>query len=201
MRNTDGLASFQPDYNLCEYSLVICPQEAIQQKLASEKAFFCEAYQQSGSYTNTALHIVLAHFLAKQVMEETLIRWIQNICNLQTSFTVTLNNFSGLPPHTIYVRVQDAKPFAQVASQLKIIDGFIQAGNCPPLHTIARPYLPLAQGLPELVYEKAIKDYAQRSFCESFKVEKLILLKREDAYSNHEIVNTFRLAPENSFFE
>ncbi len=52
-------------------------------------------------------------------MEDTLIRWIQRICNRYSSFDLTLNNYSGFPPHTIYLRVQDPEPFRELMRQLR----------------------------------------------------------------------------------
>jgi hypothetical protein len=44
-------------------------------------------------------------------MEEIMIKWLQRIVSSQRSFTVMLNNYSGLPSHTVYARVQDHMPF------------------------------------------------------------------------------------------
>ena len=53
----------------------------------------------------------------------------QSVCSfhvlLHPSFTVTLNNYSALPPHTIYLRVQDPQPFRHLMNGLKILDGMV----------------------------------------------------------------------------
>ncbi|HEU4634269.1 MAG TPA: 2'-5' RNA ligase family protein, partial [Flavisolibacter sp.] len=105
---------------------------------------------------------------------------------------VTLNNFSGFPPHTIYLRVQNPQPFNQLANALKILDGFFQSNDCPPLQLVTKPHLSIAGALSEYAYNQAIKEYSERSFHACFKVEKLFLLKR-DPLMRCQLVNTFIL--------
>lgn len=199
MENWNGATSLQTENELWEYLLVASPAKEVFDKIVDEKKFFFENYGHKLA-TQTKPHITIANFLAKEEMEETLVRWIQNVCNLQNSFTVTLNNYSGFPPHTIYLRVHNAEPFKKLANALKILDGFIQSNDCPPLKLVSKPHLTIARQLPEFIYETAIKDYAEKIFCESFKVEKLILLKR-DAYMRCHLINTFILPPPLTLFD
>jgi hypothetical protein len=174
-----------------EYQLVAQPDGELSEMLAEEKTQFAKSYGKNVE-PETVSQIPIASFLLKEELEETLIRWVQNICNLQSGFTVTLNNFSGFPPHTVYLRVLDALPFQRLATALGIIDGFIQSNDCPPLKLSPRPYLAIAENLPGHIYEAAIKAYAQRSFHQSFRVDRLVLLKK-DEYNRSRIVNTFTL--------
>lgn len=197
MKFADSSAGFQTDCNLWEYILVAQPDEEVNEKIWSEREFFCNHYSLK---TTATPHITIASFLSKEPMEDILARWIQNICNLHTSFGVTLNNFSGLPPHCIYARVQDPDPFKKLATALKIIDGFIQSNDCPPLQLVTKPRLVIVEALPEHIYNEAIKEYAQRSFHASFKVERLLLFKR-DASMQLRLVNTFILPPSSPLFD
>jgi 2'-5' RNA ligase len=193
MENLSGAISLQPGANLWEYLLFAHPNQEVFDKVIEEKMFFYENYGHKLA-VQTKPHITIANFLAKEGMEATLGRWIQNVCNLQNSFTVTLNNYGGFPPHTIFLRIQNAEPFKKLANALRILDGFIQSNDCPPLKLISKPHLTIARQLPEFIYETAIKDYSQKIFHESFKVDKLILLKR-DAYMKCHLNNTFILPP------
>ncbi len=56
--------------------------------------------------------ITIAKFAVREGMEDTLMRWIQRICSNHRSFVVTLNNYSGHPPHTIYLRNRINGPFS-----------------------------------------------------------------------------------------
>ena len=221
-----------------EYLLVIYPYGDLQDKLLEEQQQFSADYGLQVPVRNRP-HITVAAFQAGEPMEDTLIRWIQRICNRYNSFDLTLNNYSGFPPHTtrppeatqrnpgitkptesacpqgqtladcrdfanfsgqrnpgiIYLRVQDPEPFRELMRQLRAIDDFIRSCGCPPVNLVSRPYLCIAGGLTEQVYNKAMPDYSRRTFHDSFRVEQLVLLKREHAFDACKTVNIFRLLP------
>ena len=177
-----------------EYLLVIYPYGDLNDKLLEEQQQFLSDYGLSMKSRNRP-HITVAAFQASEQMEETLIRWIQRICRRHEGFPITLNNYSGFPPHTIYLRVQDPQPFRLLMQQLRAIDDFIRSSGCPPVNLISRPYLSIAGGLTEQVYTRAMADYSQKTFHESFQVEELVLLKREHSFDACRTVNLFRLSP------
>ncbi|MBN8855461.1 MAG: 2'-5' RNA ligase family protein [Sphingobacteriales bacterium] len=175
-----------------EYLLVIYPYGELFEKLVEEQQQFLSDYGLLMKGRNRP-HITVAAFQAGEQMEDTLIRWIHRICRRNQCFDITLNNYSGFPPHTIYLRVQDPQPFRQLMQQLRAIDDFIRSSGCPPVNLISRPYLSIAGGLTEQIYNKAMADYSQRTFHESFQVEELVLLKREHSFDACRTVNVFRL--------
>ena len=192
-----------------EYLLVIYPYGDLNEKLLEEQQQFAIDYglqmttTMSGGPAGLAPgrnkpHITVAAFQAGEMMEDTLIRWIQRICNRHRSFDITLNNYSGIPPHTIYLRVQDPQPFRELMRQLRAIDDFIRSSGCPPVNLVNRPYLSIAGGLTEQLYNRAMPDYSRRTFHGSFQVEELVLLKREHSFDPCKTVNIFRLLPETS---
>jgi 2'-5' RNA ligase len=189
----------QTDYALWEYLLVVHPDKKACDKILDEKRKFEYKYEQDKD-TRFYPHITIATIQAKEEMEGTFVRWIQNICNLQKSFTVTLNNYAAFPSSGLYLRVQDAEPFKRLAHALKILDGFMQSNNCPPVSLVGKPHLTFAKGLSVYNYDNAIKEYSRKTFHESFKVDKLILLKR-DVYMKCHLVNTFILPPSLTLFD
>jgi 2'-5' RNA ligase len=181
--------------DLYEYLLVGNPDTAVYNKVMAEKGEFTSNYQQEIA-KKTQPHITVANFMAREMMEYTIIKWIQKICGAQQSFMVTLNNYSGFPPHTIYLRVENPQPFQQLAKQLKTVDDFIRASACPPARLISKPHLTIARRLPEQVYNKAMADYAQKTFHESFLMDELLLLKRQHQFDKCKAVQVFRLKPQ-----
>jgi 2'-5' RNA ligase len=177
-----------------EYLLVIYPNGELQEKLLEEQQQFSADYGLQMTVRNKP-HITVAAFQAGEIMEETLIRWVRRICNSYKSFELTLNNYSGFPPHTIYLRVQDPHPFRQLMQQLRSIDEFIRSSGCPPANLVSRPFLSIAGGLTEQVYNKAMPDYSRRTFHDSFQVDELVLLKRTHSFDACTTVNIFRLQP------
>ncbi len=178
-----------------EYLLVIYPDGDLRDKLMVEQQQFSADYGLQMTVRNKP-HITVAVFQAGEVMEDTLIRWIQRICHGYSSFDLTLNNYSGFPPHTIYLRVQDPHPFRQLMQQLRAIDEFIRSSGCPPVNLVTKPFLSIAGGLTEQVYNKAMPDYSRKDFHDSFRVEELVLLKRTHPYDACKTVNIFRLLPD-----
>lgn len=192
----------QPDWNelgLWEYMLVANPDDSVKQKVKEEKQSFYEEYQTEIAI-KTEPHILIANFLAKEMMEETLCRWTQRICDHQQSFTVALNNYSGFPSHAIYIRVQNPQPFKQLANGLKSLEPFIKDNCCPPLQLVSKPHMTLALQLSEEVYNKAIISYARKTFHELFTLNKLVLLKRSSRFKKWEHVTVFTLPPEQNQF-
>jgi 2'-5' RNA ligase superfamily len=177
-----------------EYLLVIYPDGDLHDKLLDEQRQFFQDYGLRINIRNKP-HITMAAFQAGEAMEDTLIRWIQRICGRHQSFDLMLNNYSGFPPHTIYLRVQDQLPFRQLSQELKAIDDFIRSSGCPPVHLITHPYLSIAGSLTEQVYSRAMPDYSRKTFHGSFRVGELVLLKRDHPFDPCKTVNVFRLLP------
>jgi 2'-5' RNA ligase len=185
---------------LHEYSLVAHPDNDVFNKVMEEKESFYDKYKEKVAIS-TQPHITVACFLAKESMEDTLIRWIQRICSQQQSFMVTLNNYSGFPPHTIYLRVQNELPFQQLIKNLNVVNTYINSCACPPMKLILKPHVSIAGNLPEDVYFKALIQYAHKSFHETFSITQLHLLKREHPYDAGKSINVFGLPPgENTLF-
>ena len=187
----------QPDFinNQYEYLLVANPDEDVLNKVMNEKQVFYDRYKEDGAVKSKP-YITVANFWAMETMEATVIRWIERICSKHHSFNVALNNFSGFPPHTIYLRVQNPQPFKLLAKQLKVISDYIKDNNCPTPKLIDRPHLTIARRLPEDVYSKAMLDYSQRDFHSSFMVNELVMLKRKHQFDSCEKVMVFRFLPE-----
>ena len=182
-------------HELYEYMLVVHPDNNVQEKVMTEKQSFYDEYK-APVFVETSPHIIVSGFFAKEAMEDTLIRWMQRICQQQQSFTVTLNNYSGFPPHTIYLRVQNENPFQKLITDLKTLNNYISSCACPPMQFISKPHVSIAGKLSEEVYSKALIQYSHKTFHESFVVNELQLLKRKHEYDVCKSVNVFGLQPE-----
>lgn len=99
-------------------------------------------------------------------------------------------------PGTIYLRVQDPEPLRELTQQLQAIDEYIRSSGWPPVNLNGRPYLSIAGGLTEKVYNKAMPDYSRKTFHGIFRVDELVLLKRRHSFDPCKTVNVFRLSPQ-----
>lgn len=188
----------QPD--LYEYLLVVHPNEHVYNKIMTEKQAFYEQFKEKRAI-KTKPHITIANFLAREAMEETIIRYVQRICNQQPAFDVMLNNYSGFPPHTIYIRVQNQLPFRLLAKELKAVRDYVHSCSCPPVKLITNPHVSIARSLPEDVYFKALMQYSQKTFHETFTVNELVLLRRSNQLDSCKSINVFYLKPsQNNLF-
>jgi hypothetical protein len=191
-----GIAkAYIEDYG--EYVIGGLPDKLTIENVGKEKKKFIDQYGITDSVSMPAF-IPFAILFVKEQMEDTIARWIQNICNLQHSFMVTLNNYSSIPPHTIYWRIQEPQPMIQLAMRMKILDGFNESNNCPPIQLINKPFLILAEGLSEVVYKTAISEYAQKTFHTSFRLERLVLIRKNWDLKGGRLVNTFNFPPGHS---
>jgi 2'-5' RNA ligase len=139
--------------------------------------------------------IEIAGFVAAEPIEETLMRWLQRICSQQKSFMVTLNNFGGLPPRSVCLRVMDHGPFNELATKLSVIDPFLVSNGGLPLQTVRQPHLSIAQYQPGVVFTRALFEYSKNYFHGSFMVSRLVLLKSEQASDPGTRINIFSLLP------
>jgi 2'-5' RNA ligase len=181
---------------LYEYLLVAHPDAAVNEKVLAEKQQFTRDMHVSIA-SKTKPHITIANFLAREAMEETIIRYTQRICCQQSSFNVQLNNYSGFPPHTIYLRVQNPQPFKKLAKELKVVANYIDSCSCPTAYLKTNPHVTIAKKIPERIYREVLMEYAQKSFHESFMVNELVLLRRSNEYDTCKKVHVFHLQPAN----
>lgn len=172
------------------YALLVLPEGFTYEKIAEESTSFRFHYGSSNPMLRP--HVLIAGFRAREDMEETLTRWIQNICGLHSRFTVTLNNFSGFPPEHIYIRIQDPAPLQRLGNGLRMLNGFLESNNCPPLDVPQKPCMNFIQELPAYQYDSAIAEYAQKIFHGTFMVEKIFLWKRNMEMS-WQLLNCFVL--------
>ena len=174
-----------------EYLLVVHPDAEIFNQLKEEKEKFSADYNVNIA-KKTLPHITVANFLAKETMEETLIKWMYKIISNQQSFNVMINNFSGFPSSkTVYARIQNHEPFKQLA---KIINSYINDNGFPNAKLINHPHMTIARSLQQDVYEKAIMDYSRKTFNANFVVDELVLLKRSNQFDKCKQVSVFKLA-------
>ena len=178
---------------LFEYLLVATPSEEVYKQVVAEKHYFFDTYGERVSI-KTKPHITIANFLAKEAMEETIIRWMSRAIGTQTKFSVLLNNYGGFPPHTIYIRVQQQQPFKQLANALQSINHYVRSNDCPPMHLITKPHLTITRQLSPSVFEKAIMDYSQKTFSASFEINELVLLRRQHQFDACKQLTRFQLS-------
>lgn len=193
-----ALSFTQPQFRgsvIKEYQLVIRPAGAVSDMVTAQKINFTAEYQLAADAAADE-EILVARFLAKEEMEETILRWMQRILCVTKSFQLSLNNYGGLPgSNAIILRVQDHQPFKQLAKELKVIDELVKSNGLPKAQLFASPHLAFAPTLTKPVYEKAVMDYSKKEFHASFEVQEMILIKKTNSFDPGRQVSIFRLQP------
>jgi hypothetical protein len=177
-----------------EYRLVIYPDTVVYEKIMAEKQRFFANYGVE-AVVNSFPNIMVAGFYAGEGMEETLIRWIHRICSQLSSFDIALNNYSGFPQHSIYLRVQDPQPIKQLAAQFKMLDGHVHPMHVTSFERV--PHIALANELTETVYQQAMPVYSGKTFRARFMATELVLLGRDHPFATSKTINVFRFLPAN----
>ncbi|TAD86689.1 MAG: hypothetical protein EAY75_07495 [Bacteroidetes bacterium] len=178
-----------------EYLLVAKPDAAMGAAVRAERLHFDQRYGE-GLAVKARPHIAVGSFLATEEMERTLIAWMQRICSTNLSFTVLVNNYSGYPAHSIYLRVQNQQPLLQLAKQLQQIDSYVAGNTGHAVRWNQAPHIMVAQRLTEEVYFNALVEYAHKEMTGTFVVDGLQLLRRTAPDAVAEKVAVFGLRPE-----
>ncbi len=183
------------DDNLNEYLLVINPAIEVYSKIVAEQQLFLSAWGED-LLRPLSPRITIASFIARETMEDTICRYMQRICMLQQSFEVALNNYSGIPLESVYLRIQDQKPFQRFAKELSVVAGYIKSCTCPKPSITSRPHIDIAGHFADAgTYQSVLSLFAKRSFHETFFVNELVLLRRTNQFEKYKINNVFRLPP------
>ena len=190
---TQGASPRTGGHGLREYRLLVYPDATVYNKLMAVKQRFFINYGIEKT-VNTVPHIMVAGFYASEGMEETLIRWIQRICSRFNSFPVNLNNYSGIPTHSIYLRIQNPQPFKQLTRELQVIDDYVRSSSGRSARLI-QPYLSIASELPEQVFLKAMPVYSRKTFHARFTAHELVLLAKDHPFASSKTVTVFRFLP------
>ena len=180
--------------NFSEYLLVAHPGVDLHDKILGEQEYFSMHYLER-SAVRMKPHIELAAFQAREEMEPTLIRWMHRIISKQQAFSFALNNFSGFPPDTLYLRIPEPQAIQQLTAELEQLNEYVKTNDCPAIQINAKPYVSVAKKMTENNYLRAMLDFSQRSFHEIFEVKEIYLLRRNHAFDSYKQVNKFVLQP------
>jgi hypothetical protein len=121
--------------------------------------------------------IVLAGFSASFRMEDTLTRWTQRICSQIGSDEIVFNNFSGIPPQTLLLRVQDPAPLRKLVDALRKLDMYLTGNGQAPLQSAQRFYLPVIEDIPSKTYNNIVYRFGRCEWHGTSAIHQLILQK------------------------
>ncbi|WP_336515165.1 hypothetical protein [Pollutibacter soli] len=141
-------------------------------------------------------YIEVASFEGRELMEDTLIRWIQRVCNSHNRFDLQLNNFGSHPNHPLYLRVMNPEPVTKLINSMQVIENYIVTNGSGYLKWTKKPVCFLTNGESRREWTDFIRQQLSEDFFDSFTVYNLVLIKLTGAGdASEEIVNVFPLYP------
>ena len=176
-----------------EYVLAAVPDVASSAKLLEERNQFYHQFKLART-SFLSPQIFMAGFLAKEGMEETLLRWIQNISRLHPAFELSVQGYSINPPDTLSLHMDASSSYRQLTLALNMIDGFIQANDCPPIYISVNPQMVMAANLPPAVMKLAEEHYEHLPCKMNLRIEKILLIKRSGSHEAYQTVSSIRLS-------
>ena len=139
------------------------------------------------------LEIVVGVFYGDSDQLTTMTRWMQRFFLQAQSFRLYLNNFSGIPPHELHMRVLCTADIGLIRSHIGQLNEYLKSYHLPVINQPARWVLPLMEGLPGMLYDKALHYFSQLEMALEVPVNALLLQQKVSAKSNWQLVQRLPL--------
>lgn len=182
-----------PGYQVYEYQLVLAIPEALKEKIRKVRI---QLYENNGWSLpkSNAIILPLVKFRQRQMLEEKVVRSLNQLIMGWRPFSLTLKDFRSQPTHSIVIPVasrHDASGQSGLAPSvrdLKSIQHLLRpdkehAAWFPQEHQVV-----LASRLGPGQFEKAWQGYASRQFTGQCLVDACLLLKRKTGDQHWQIL-------------
>ena len=188
--------SAMPGYQVYEYQLVLALPESLKEKLRKAKI---QLYENNGwpMPKSQAIFLPLVKFRQRQLLEEKVLRSLNQLIMGWRPFSITLKDYKSQPTHSIVIPVASRNDStAQVglaASQrdLKTIQHLLRPDREHPAWFPQEHQVVLASRLGAAQFEKAWQQYAPRHFTGQCLVDACLLLKRKSGDLHWQIAQRF----------
>ncbi len=171
---TEEQNCMEKDMNI--YSLIYLPPQSLITRMNAERRLI---EQKSGTRVKEEADVItIAAFEANEGIEDTLIRWTENIFRHQVAFTLAINNYSSIETGTIHFRLHDESRLVALRRQLQFLEPFVSGKIYFP--AAREPQLILVDKLPGTVYYDVVNEYSRKTFYHTFVVDEVRLLKQKD---------------------
>jgi 2'-5' RNA ligase len=177
-----------PPFPEAEYMLVISPEEHLQERIARVRQTLSE--KTGIPVRDGKTHILLARWKAWDMMEERLLQRLRVLAMEQYPFQVQMEDFKGLPSHTVCVQVPTREPILRLVAGIRKHKRLMRSVDSDP-YFISDPYLSLARNLTAVQYEQAMQVLGSRHFHASFVAGAMLLLKRRAGGQPYQVLGRF----------
>jgi 2'-5' RNA ligase len=136
--------------------------------------------------------IVLARFVLPEYTETQVKYALHPLLTKENSFTLHLKNFKGYPMHCMYIPIENQWLLLQLTDKIKTIRNQLKTKGENP-YFLQDPVIPLVAKIDKDIYLRVYKAYEQKTFLESFSVNRILLLKRANPAQKFSIIHSFAL--------
>jgi len=171
-----------------EYLLVIPLPRDLQRKISKLKSGFHQKFRLP-NVERSEPHLMLVNFGFNTSLEYQLLEKIHEVVKFHSGFDLKLNSFGHAGDDSIFIGVDASK------SVVRLLRSLQAALSLPPSQSFFawKPNIPVARGLDETVFKKAMPLFEGKSMNSGFLVSGIELMKRSGPYAKFESIRTFEL--------
>jgi 2'-5' RNA ligase len=135
--------------------------------------------------------ITLCNFSESVMKEGEIIKEIAAVTQQHSPFRIALENFDGLPSHTIFINVLNPDSIIDIVNSLR------EQVKLQPKQSrfYLQPQVTIARGLDQEKFSRASAEFCEQKYAVSFVVNSIVLLRREAnvKFAKYEVLKEFRL--------
>jgi hypothetical protein len=169
---SDRFTSWQ---SLVEYRLVIEVGDGIRLPLEQVMSSLPQGWEAPLSVGQ----IEVGRLVATASQMPTIVRWLQRSMQQLPAFELHFNNFSGIPPHQVHMRIQCTQPVMQLRDQLRRLNATLELHEMPAIEQPSKWQLPVADSLSGMIYQQVLQHFSKLELAISMQVGELWLMRRE----------------------
>lgn len=163
---------------LFEYLLLVNPDSIVNDKIRVIKTIFTEKYGCKQAAAKP--HLTMINFVQFESEEFRIVNCFDKFAKTIYPFDVVLDGFAHFDTHTIYAKLHSSYEMENLVKMMRNkFRALLEASaSLKPKFTI-QPHLTIAHGMNDAQFEMAWEVWKNEHFLQSFKVQQMILIKRE----------------------
>lgn len=178
-----------------KYKLAAVPTKEIIDQLDDVRSGFRSMHPDSGSYP--PIQISFFKHRLPESSEALLLSWLQNLCTAQPTFSLLINNFSGIPPHLVFARIQTTPGHHAFEQKLLSLLSNLSGITSSNIKLTQQCRLSLISDLPGMKFHSAMQFFSGIDLCLETEVQQFELMKLGNA-GEWKLLQRFHLIHANS---
>lgn len=178
-------------YKVNEYLLILNPHADLGQKIVAKKEEFKQKFNLN--FYASKPNIALVKFTQLEVFEQRIKDNLHRVAMELMPVKIELKDYGSFPSHTIFINVLSKLPYQLITKKIRSeTQKLMKLNDDNKPHFFMEPYIPIAQKIPQHVYDKAWLEYSHRHFTGRFIADGMLLLKRTKGELKYQIAASFK---------